>query len=85
VQQLKHLRLTRSLGFVAASSVYTTSIPAPPPPPPPWGGAIGALRMVPGRGYGTYLLWAMGNAWAACCVWGCGWQSYPRCASSGCA
>jgi hypothetical protein len=47
-QQLKHLRLTRSLSFVAALSVCTTCI-TPAPPPLPCGGAIGALRVVPGR------------------------------------
>lgn len=35
VQQLKHLRLTRSLSFVAESSVYVTATPLAAGPLPP--------------------------------------------------
>ncbi|KAJ7807246.1 hypothetical protein B0H13DRAFT_1929108 [Mycena leptocephala] len=61
VQQLKHLR-TRSLNFIAASSVCMTGRD----------GAIGVLRMVPGSGYCTYPPCAMGNGWGAYCTCGGG-------------
>lgn len=74
VQQLKHLLRTRSLSFVAASSVCTTWMTPPGPAPGgpccgcggPCGGAMGALRIVPGMGYETKLACGMGKPCAGC-------------------
>jgi hypothetical protein len=50
VQQLKHLRRTRSLSFIAASSVCTIGIPAMLLPALPCDSGIGGRIIVPGIG-----------------------------------
>jgi hypothetical protein len=83
VQQLKHRLRTRSLSFIAASSVCITGIPPTPAPPAPASPCdiCGALNTVPGSGYGTYGPCVMWNGcgayeWAYPCAWpwssGCG-------------